>query len=84
MSSAVRALLRNVPTVAHVPHRAVLSVVGSQASEFLNGILASTVHDPPPGPFFSAFLHAQAGTSSDREFSTESNARSVALGESPV
>ncbi|GJE84610.1 aminomethyltransferase folate-binding domain-containing protein [Phanerochaete sordida] len=55
---SVHALLRHTPTLAPVPHRAVLAVTGSQASEFLNGIVASTV--PPPGAhFFTAFLQAQ-------------------------
>jgi folate-binding Fe-S cluster repair protein YgfZ len=58
----VPTLLRTLPTAARVPHRAVLSLGGPQAAEFLNGIIASTVHNPPKGHFFSAFLHAQAGT----------------------
>ncbi|KAG6812316.1 hypothetical protein H0H92_003400 [Tricholoma furcatifolium] len=57
---ALRALVRNIPTVAPVPNRAVLSLSGSQASEFLNGILASQVTEPIRGPLYSAFLHAQA------------------------
>jgi transferase CAF17, mitochondrial len=54
-------LLRLIPTTAPVAHRAVLDLRGSQASQFLNGILATVVHATPKGPFFSAFLHAQAG-----------------------
>ncbi|KAH9844007.1 Aminomethyltransferase folate-binding domain-containing protein [Rhodofomes roseus] len=57
---AVRALVRTVPSVAHVPHRAVLSVTGSQAAEFLNGILSSSIPAHPHSHFYSAFLHAQA------------------------
>jgi len=55
----VRALVRNVPTVAPVPHRSILSVTGSQAVEFLNGIISSSVPDHPQSHFYSAFLHAQ-------------------------
>src|ERR1700728_4728943 len=54
-------LLRLIPTTAPVAHRAILDLRGSQASQFLNGILATVVHATPKGPFFSAFLHAQAG-----------------------
>ncbi|KAJ6614309.1 Aminomethyltransferase folate-binding domain-containing protein [Mycena sp. CBHHK59/15] len=54
----LRPLVKMVPTVARVPHRSVLSLAGSQASEFLNGILSTLIHDPPR-PFYSAFLHAQ-------------------------
>jgi len=58
----LRSLVKNIPTVAPVSHRSILSLVGSQASEFLNGILASSVvDDPGPSyrPMFSTFLHAQ-------------------------
>ncbi|KAJ7498986.1 Aminomethyltransferase folate-binding domain-containing protein [Mycena latifolia] len=55
---ALRPLLQKIPTVARVPHRSVLSLAGSQASEFLNGILSTLVHTSPR-PFYSAFLHAQ-------------------------
>jgi folate-binding Fe-S cluster repair protein YgfZ len=56
----LRSLLRTTPTVAPVPHRGVLSISGSQATEFLHGIVAGTVHQPAKRPFYSAFLHAQA------------------------
>ncbi|KAF7977654.1 hypothetical protein HWV62_3082 [Athelia sp. TMB] len=53
-------LMHSVPTVAPVPHRSVLSLSGSQASEFLNGILASSVNQTGPHrPMYSTFLHAQ-------------------------
>ncbi|KAF9452490.1 Aminomethyltransferase folate-binding domain-containing protein [Macrolepiota fuliginosa MF-IS2] len=52
-------LLRKTPTIAKLSNRGVLSVSGSQASEFLNGLLSTSVPNPPSGPFFSAFLHAQ-------------------------
>lgn len=60
LPAAVRSLLRRTPTIAPVPHRALLSVTGSQAAEFLSGTVAST---PPPSPdchFYTALLHAQA------------------------
>ncbi|TDL29336.1 Aminomethyltransferase folate-binding domain-containing protein [Rickenella mellea] len=47
------------PAVAQVPHRSLLYLSGSQASEFLNGVLATSVPSPSVGPFFSTFLHAQ-------------------------
>jgi hypothetical protein len=58
LPSALRSLLRTTPTRAPVPHRKVLSVTGSQASEFLQGILAASV-PTEPRPFYSAVLHAQ-------------------------
>ncbi|KNZ79866.1 Putative transferase CAF17, mitochondrial [Termitomyces sp. J132] len=59
MSRFLRFLPRNIPTVAPVPHRAVLSLGGSDVSEFLNGILASHVTEPK-APRYSVFLNAQA------------------------
>ncbi|TFK55742.1 Aminomethyltransferase folate-binding domain-containing protein [Heliocybe sulcata] len=56
---ALRALIRRTPTVVPVLHRSILSVTGSQAAEFLNGILSSTVPLQQKNPFFSSFLHAQ-------------------------
>ncbi|KAF5364082.1 hypothetical protein D9756_000688 [Leucocoprinus leucothites] len=52
-------ILRKTPTVAQLASRGVLSVSGSQAPEFLNGLLSTSVPSPPKGPFYSAFLHAQ-------------------------
>ncbi|KAJ7179929.1 Aminomethyltransferase folate-binding domain-containing protein [Mycena crocata] len=56
--SPLRPLVQKIPTLARVPHRSVISLAGSQASEFLNGLL-STLVQGPPRPFYSAFLHAQ-------------------------
>ena len=50
-------LLRKTPTIVQLTHRGVLSVSGSQAPEFLNGLLSTSVSK---GPLYSAFLHAQA------------------------
>ncbi|KAJ7047436.1 Aminomethyltransferase folate-binding domain-containing protein [Mycena alexandri] len=58
MPPPLRPLIPKIPTVARVPHRSVLSLAGSQASEFLNGIISTQVN-APPRPFYSAFLHAQ-------------------------
>ncbi|TFK43598.1 hypothetical protein BDQ12DRAFT_596624 [Crucibulum laeve] len=58
---ALRGLLRSTPTIAPIPHRGILSVFGPQASEFLNGLLATSIREPIKGPIFSTFLHAQAG-----------------------
>ncbi len=55
----LRSLVRKVPTVAPIPHRAVISVSGSQAAEFLNGLTAASVPGHPQSHFYSAFLHAQ-------------------------
>ena len=54
----LRALIYYVPTVAPVANRALLAVTGSQAVEFLNGLVASEVHAPHK-PFYTAFLHPQ-------------------------
>jgi hypothetical protein len=56
---AARALIRTTPSLAPVPHRALISLSGAHADEFLNGIIATSVPHPPRGPLFSAFLHAQ-------------------------
>ncbi|KAH7930114.1 Aminomethyltransferase folate-binding domain-containing protein [Leucogyrophana mollusca] len=52
----LRGLLRTTPTLAPIHNRSILSVSGSQATEFLNGLLASSLS---ARPCFSAFLHAQ-------------------------
>lgn len=57
--TALLHLLRTTPTLAVVPNRAILYVSGSQSSEFLNGLLATTVPNAGRGPFYSAVLHAQ-------------------------
>ncbi|ESK97634.1 mitochondrial protein [Moniliophthora roreri MCA 2997] len=57
--SSLRSLLVKSPSIAQLPHKAVLSITGSQAGEFLNGMLASAVPDAPKRPFFSAILNAQ-------------------------
>jgi hypothetical protein len=62
--SAVRHLLRNTPTIAPVPHRGLLYLSGSQSTEFINGLLASTVPKFGTGPFLSAFIHAQVSFAS--------------------
>ncbi|KAJ7744507.1 Aminomethyltransferase folate-binding domain-containing protein [Mycena maculata] len=58
MPPPLQGLIQKIPTVARIPHRSVLSLAGSQAPEFLNGILSTLVHSSPR-PFYSAFLHAQ-------------------------
>ncbi|KAM5535696.1 hypothetical protein V8D89_010683 [Ganoderma adspersum] len=55
----LRSLVRSTPTVAPIPHRAIISVSGSQAAEFLNGLTAASVPGHPQSHFYSAFLHAQ-------------------------
>ncbi|KAL5487933.1 CAF17 [Sanghuangporus weigelae] len=75
LPAAVRHLLRTTPTVAPVPNRALLYLSGSQATEFLNGVVASTVPNPPRGPFFSALLHAQGRVLYDIFVYPKKNAR---------
>lgn len=45
-----------MPLLAPIPRRAVLAVSGSDATQFLNGLLATSLHG---NPSYSAFLHAQ-------------------------
>lgn len=52
----LRTLLRSTPSLAPIPHRALLAVSGSDATQFLNGLLANNVQGRP---CYSAFLHAQ-------------------------
>lgn len=53
---SLRALLRTTPTVAPIVNRTVLSVSGSDATQFLNGLLAVTIQGRQ---CYGAFLHAQ-------------------------
>ncbi|KAJ3800402.1 Aminomethyltransferase folate-binding domain-containing protein [Lentinula aff. detonsa] len=55
---AVRNILRRDPSVARLNSKSLLSVSGSQAPEFLHGILSSAV-PTSTRPFFSAILNAQ-------------------------
>ena len=52
----MQTLLRSTPSLAHVSRRAVLAVSGSDATHFLNGLLANNVQGRP---CYGAFLHAQ-------------------------
>ncbi|KAI0049601.1 Aminomethyltransferase folate-binding domain-containing protein [Auriscalpium vulgare] len=56
---SVRPLLRATPTYTRLPRRGLISVSGSHAASFLNGVLASSVPANPGAPFFTAFLNAQ-------------------------
>ncbi|KAF6762679.1 mitochondrial protein [Ephemerocybe angulata] len=51
----VHTLLHRAPTVAQVANRALLSVTGTDANTFLNGVLST----PVKGPHYTAFLHSQ-------------------------
>nr|GAT54076.1 aminomethyltransferase folate-binding domain-containing protein [Mycena chlorophos] len=62
-------VVSRVPTVARVPYRTVLSLSGSQATEFLNGLVSGAV-PTSPRPFYSAFLHAQGKVLYDAFFYT--------------
>lgn len=57
---AVRNILPTGPSVARLNLKSVLSVSGSQAPDFLHGILSSAV-PTSNRPFFSAALNAQVG-----------------------
>ena len=59
---SVRALIRATPTIVRLQNRALISVSGSQAAEFLNGLLSTAVPTQPYRPFYSAFLHAQVSS----------------------
>ncbi|KIM46253.1 hypothetical protein M413DRAFT_441333 [Hebeloma cylindrosporum] len=51
-------LLRKTPSVAPILNRGVLAVTGSHSTEFLNGLLSSSVREPVRNRY-SSFLHAQ-------------------------
>ena len=57
--AAIRALVRTTPTIVRLQNRGLISVSGSQAAEFLNGLLSTAV---TAGSFYSSFLHAQVGS----------------------
>jgi len=57
--ASVRALVRATPTIVRLQNRALISVSGSQAAEFLNGLLTAAVTNQPYRSFYSSFLHAQ-------------------------
>ncbi|CAK5275570.1 unnamed protein product [Mycena citricolor] len=64
MPPSLRPLISKIPTIARVPNRSVLSVAGSQAAEYLNGVV-STLVKPPPLPLYCAFLHPQGRITHD-------------------
>ncbi|KIJ56546.1 hypothetical protein M422DRAFT_773340 [Sphaerobolus stellatus SS14] len=53
------------PTCARVPNRALLSITGENAHQFLHGIISQGPSTPPRGSFFTAFLHAQGRVLAD-------------------
>ena len=59
---SVRALVRATPTLVRLQNRALISVSGSQADEFLNGLLSTAVYKQPHNSFYSSFLHAQVSS----------------------
>lgn len=69
---SVRTLLRTTPTIAHVPNRSLLFVSGSQAAEFLNGVVACSAPTSSKHHFYSAFLHAQGRVLYDAFFYSHS------------
>jgi transferase CAF17, mitochondrial len=60
--ASVRTLMRTTPTVVRLRNRASISVSGSQAAEFLNGLLSTAVTTQLHGSFYSSFLHAQVSS----------------------
>ncbi len=60
--AAVHALMRATPTIVRLQNRGLISVSGSQAAEFLNGLLSTAVTTQSLGSFYSSFLHAQVGS----------------------
>jgi len=59
---SVLALVRAIPTIVRLQNRALISVSGSQAAEFLNGLLSTAVTTQPHHSFYSSFLHAQVSS----------------------
>ena len=59
---AIVSLVRVGPSTARLSNRGLISIVGPQATDWLSGILASTVPNPPTGHFFTAILQAHAST----------------------
>jgi len=74
MPAFARSIAKAGSVVAPVPHRNIIAISGSQASEFLHGILASGVGQRGHLPFFSAFLNAQV-----REYNEGYESSSVIL-----
>jgi folate-binding Fe-S cluster repair protein YgfZ len=60
--AAVRALVRATPTIVRLQNRALISVSGSQAAEFLNGLLSTAVTTQQHASSYSSFLHAQVSS----------------------
>lgn len=63
MASAVwKGLARTTPTIAQVPHRALLSITGPQSTQAVNGLLNGLLTTKINGPFrhhYTALLHPQ-------------------------
>ncbi|KAH9007105.1 Aminomethyltransferase folate-binding domain-containing protein [Lactarius hatsudake] len=57
--AAARALMRATPTIVRLQNRGLIFVSGSQAAEFLNGLISTAVTTQSLGSFYSSFLHAQ-------------------------
>jgi len=60
--ASVRALVRATPTIVRLQNRALISVSGSQAAEFLNGLLSTAVTTQHHASSYSSFLHAQVSS----------------------
>jgi hypothetical protein len=60
--ASVRALVRATPTIVRLRDRAFINVSGSQAAEFLNGLLSTTVTTQRHASAYSSFLHAQVSS----------------------
>ncbi|THV08625.1 Aminomethyltransferase folate-binding domain-containing protein [Dendrothele bispora CBS 962.96] len=71
--SLLRSLVISTPSIAKLPARSILSVAGSQAPEFLNGVLASAIPKVPHRPFFAAILNAQGRVLYDLLIYTEAS-----------
>lgn len=60
--ASVQALVRATPTIVRLQNRALISVSGSQAAEFLNGLISTAVTTEPHRSFYSSFLNAQVSS----------------------
>ncbi|KAI9448314.1 Aminomethyltransferase folate-binding domain-containing protein [Lactarius indigo] len=74
--AAARALMRATPTIVRLQNRGLISVSGSQAAEFLNGLLSTAVTAQSFGSFYSSFLHAQGRVLYDAFIHATRDARS--------
>ncbi|KAI0301822.1 hypothetical protein B0F90DRAFT_1809932 [Multifurca ochricompacta] len=75
--ASVRALVRATPTAVKLPNRALISVSGSQAAEFLNGLLSTAGLNPlfiKGRVIYDVFVHAMRDAKSQPSYLIEYDA----------